>query len=87
MVENKIQKVAFAFREAILSIPLNQRPLGLSKFPSGACGDTALLLGAYLNDLGELGFSYVSGCRGNHEDNTWHTHAWLQRDNLLIDLT
>jgi hypothetical protein len=40
-----------------------------------------------LNDLGEAGFLYTSGCRGSYEDGTWHTHAWLQRDNFFIDLT
>ena len=87
MKEDDIQKVALAFRATILSIPVNQRPYGLKNFPSGACGDTALLLGTYFNDLGESGFSYVSGCRGSYETHTWHTHAWLQRDSLVIDLT
>ena len=87
MVHNEIQELVLAFRAAILSIPSSQRPLGLSKFPSGACGDTSLLLGAYLNDLGEPGYSYAVGCRGSHASDTQQTHAWLQRQNLVIDLT
>lgn len=56
-------------------------------FPRGACGDTSLLFGAYLVDHSITGFKWMSGCRGDVRDNTWTSHAWLQRGNLVVDLT
>jgi len=45
------------------------------------------LLGAYLNDSGERGFVYVSGERGSKDDDSWTTHAWIERDGLVVDIT
>lgn len=30
---------------------------------------------------------YVRGERGEHEDNSWRTHAWLARGSWVIDIT
>lgn len=84
---SRLTSVASKFRAAILSIPVDQRPIGMKRFPVAACGDTALLMGAYLADLGFHGFSYVSAVRGEHADNTWHSHAWLQNGATVIDIT
>ena len=79
--------IATEFRLAIQRIPSEQRPLGMRHFPRGACGDTALLMGAYLFDIGVNGFRYVSGTRGDHANHSWQSHAWLQRADLIIDIT
>lgn len=84
---NHLTAIATKFREAILRIPIDQRPEGMKRFPKAACGDTALLMGAYLADQGLRGFAYVCGTRGDHADRTWHTHAWLQNGKLVIDIT
>jgi len=59
----------------------------MRRFPSGACGDTALLFGTFLTDRSVPGFKYVCGERGRKIDDTWTSHAWLQRDDLVVDLT
>lgn len=84
---NLLTTIATKFRAAILSIPLDQRPIGMKRFPVAACGDTALLMGAYLADQGIQGFAYICGTRGEHADGSWHTHAWLQHERCVIDIT
>lgn len=79
--------MAIRFRTAIESIPPEARPIGMRSFPRGACGDTALLFGAFLVDRAIPGFKYICGERGSQANNTWTSHAWLQRDDLVIDLT
>lgn len=29
----------------------------------------------------------VTGEQGCFDDNNWHSHAWLQQENLIIDIT
>lgn len=74
-------------RTAIELLPVNTRSATLTHFPAGACGDSSLLLGAYLHDLGFGGFRYVSAARGDRDDNTWTSHAWLERGRLIVDIT
>lgn len=83
----QLTEFANRFRAAILRIPTDIRPIGMREFPNGACGDTALLMGAYLADQGIQGFAYVCGTRGEHADGSWHSHAWLQHRRLVIDIT
>ena len=68
-------------------IPVERRPIGMQLFPSGACGDATLLLGAYFKDQSIDGFKYICGERGTHQDNTWTSHAWLQHGNCVVDIT
>lgn len=79
--------IACAFRRAIETVPPDARPIGMQRFPRGACGDASLLLGAYLKDKQIEGFNYVCGERGVHEEGTWTSHAWLQKENCIIDIT
>jgi len=83
----QIIEMAMRFRAAIESIPPEARPICMQSFPRGACGDTALLFGAFLVDQEVSGFKYIRGERGSQENDTWTTHAWLQRDDLVVDLT
>lgn len=80
-------EIATKFRNAIESLPIDKKLDGLKKFPNAACGDATYLLGAYLKDLGIEGFRYVCGKKGSHANNTWFTHAWLQKESLIIDIT
>lgn len=80
-------EMATNFRRAIESIPPKVRPIGMQRFPNGACGDTALLFGTFLVDHSIPGFKYICGERGSKIDNTWTSHAWLQHDDLVVDLT
>lgn len=61
--------------------------IGLRDFPSGACGDATLLLGTFLSDRGFGQFNYVCGERGNIPTEDWTSHAWLQKGNLVVDIT
>lgn len=79
--------LATRFREAIEAVPTHHRPIGLQSFPRGACGDASLLLGAWLADEGVGGIRYICGERGLRADNTWTSHAWLQREACVVDIT
>ena len=52
-------------------------------FPRGACGDSAVLLGQYLQDCG-FGIWTFNGRSSAHDDST---HAWIERDGLIVDVT
>ena len=51
------------------------------EFPSYACGPTSELLGVYLKDkgLGNFEYYYAEVSGGNH--------AWLQKGNIVVDIT
>jgi len=82
----KIKKAATKFRNAIESCSYS---LGISfeAFPKGTCGDVAPLLGTYLNDLGYGEFQYMLGDYGSRKDNSWSSHAWIQSNSLVVDIT
>lgn len=82
MDEQSIEEAVLRFRMAMerchsrLGTPFDS-------FPRGCCGDTAELLAAYLKDEGLGVFEYVSGwCTRIHS-----SHAWLEKDDLVIDAT
>lgn len=52
-------------------------------FPRGSCGDSSILLGEYLHQKGWGIWDYVGGER----ESDLHSHAWLEKDGLIIDIT
>lgn len=82
-----IKRLALLLRSAIESTSKEERTACLARFPSGACGDASLLLGTYLEDLSIEGFEYVSAERGSKNDGTWTSHAWLEREGIIVDIT
>lgn len=78
---HQLKPAASTFRHLIVSTPKISLPIALQDFPNGACGDTALLLGHYLAELGHGEFRYYLGWR----DNT--SHAWLQSGSVIVDIT
>lgn len=78
--------VATQFREAMESL---NSDLGVtfSHFPSGACGDAVLVLGAHLKDIGLGEFNYMVGNYHGIKGDSWSSHAWLQGGQLVIDIT
>ncbi|GAA1843477.1 hypothetical protein [Asanoa iriomotensis] len=81
LYEEAVRRVAGKLRAALEqgNLPL----VSLTAFPRGACGDTCELLGQFLVDEG-LGQSlYYSGQR----DVPLQSHAWLERDGLILDIT
>lgn len=57
-------------------------PVTFNNFPRGACGDTCEVLAELLRELGYGSFQYVVGCRENG-----NSHAWLERNSEIIDIT
>jgi hypothetical protein len=55
-------------------------------FPRFACGDATSILGTILANAGHVGFKCVSG---ENDDfyGRYQTHAWLQRGDLIVDIT
>jgi hypothetical protein len=76
-----IRDLAERFRTAIEACDLKRLPIGFHEFPRGSCGDATLILAKYLEDNGQAGFAYVCGIRDSH------SHAWLERDGLIVDIT
>ncbi len=77
----EIRALAVSFRRACeLADKGPLKPL-LDAFPRGACGDASLLLAHHFELHGHYGFDYMLG-RVNGG-----SHAWLQRDDLVVDIT
>lgn len=83
----EIYRLAFRLRTAIESVPADSLPITFSSFPRGACGDSSLILGAYLADNGFPGFVCVTGERMSQNVGKWSSHAWLEADGLVVDIT
>ena len=82
-----VERLAWRMRNTIDALPRQELPIPMSNFPKGACGDGSLLLGAFLVDSGFSGFEYVSAERGSHENETWASHGWLAKGDLVVDIT
>jgi hypothetical protein len=55
-------------------------------FPGGACSEASLVLGAILDDAGHGGFECAWG-EIVKPDGTRPSHGWLQRGDLIVDIT
>ena len=83
----ELTEVAACFRDAIERCDVSQLPVTFENFPFGSCGDAVLLLGTYLRKNGHGDFYYMSAESGDASKNTYCTHAWLEKDGLIIDIT
>ena len=83
----QLHDIATRFREALESLPNHELPVTLQNFPCGSCGDATLLLGTYLIEQGFPPFSYMLGERGERLEENWTSHAWLEREGIIIDIT
>jgi len=79
--KNKLIQLATSFRTAIMESDPKVLIITLRNFPRGACGDATLLLAKYLEENKCNHFEYICG-KKEHQ-----THAWLERDGLIIDIT
>lgn len=77
---DSLRKLATRFRGAIEACR-TRLPIGLQNFPIGACRDASLLLGQHLKQSGVGSPTYVSGTKEGR------THAWLEMDGIIIDIT
>ncbi len=76
-----LRTLAQSFRRALERTDRRNLIVTLAEFPNGACGDAALLLGAYLQDEGLGASVYVLGRR----DGCYH--AWIELEGITIDIT
>ncbi len=86
-MEKELFKHCVIFRNAIERTDKRKLFLTLQNFPHGSCGDAVLLLGHYLknNDFGKI--DYMLGERETETNDGFRSHAWLQRESLVIDIT
>lgn len=86
----RIQQLAEQFRQALEPLPKSDFSwcvqFAVSEFPSGCCDDTSILLGEYLHQQGVTGFERICGTK-HHGLRPESSHVWLQRDDLVVDIT
>lgn len=82
-----IRALAVSVRKAILDIPASERPSVFENFPKGSCGWASLLLGAFLKDTENENFEYICGERLPESASQSISHAWLKRQELIVDIT
>lgn len=83
----ELARHARAFRTAIERCDRSTLTARLANFPLGSCGDAVPLLGTYLIEIGHSPFDYLLGHIGSEGTGNWPSHAWLQRGNLVVDIT
>ena len=86
MTKDELQAFASRCRTGLELVPLAERNIGFKAFPTGACGDSSELLGILLIERAGLSVKYVLGT--NHPElGPQATHAWLETDGLIVDIT
>lgn len=80
ILEKNIYKLVVAFRIALQEAALSDSSLG-GTFPQGWCGTACDMLSKYLEQNG-ISTAYVFG-----ENSNCITHAWLEYEDLIIDIT
>ena len=83
----QVRVVAEEVRSALETCGPESGLPGLKHFPSDSCADAVLLLGARFDDLGLGPFDAVGGEFGEVAAAGRRTHAWLERDGLIVDIT
>ncbi|MFY1865603.1 hypothetical protein ACOTCA_16590 [Achromobacter xylosoxidans] len=79
----RLQSLAAQFRTAIKATPTADLPHGMQTFPYLACGDSVLLLGRWLKDLGFINVTREWGNIAPGKEG----HAWLKVNNIYVDIT
>jgi hypothetical protein len=85
MVEDDIRAAVSRFRAALEQGGLAH--VTFERFPHGSCGDACELLGEYLRECGLGDWTYCSGWSRAASGELQSSHAWLERDGLIIDVT
>src|ERR1700690_2284647 len=83
----ELKNAATKFRLAVERCDPRRLSVCMQKFPVGSCGDATLLLGTFLAEQGLGTFTYVLGGRTDDEIEGRYTHAWLECDGIIVDLT
>ena len=85
VLQTQLRQIAEAVRKVIENVPLKERVVGLQHFPNGSCGDASAILGQYLADSLNIDFDYCCGFLDEGANRV--SHAWLQNDDFIIDIT
>jgi hypothetical protein len=83
----RVRDIACRFRDALETHAAESAHPGLRNFPRDSCADAVLLLGAYLLDAGLGTFEAVGGRFATPGAGESRTHAWLDRDGVIVDIT
>lgn len=82
---SQLQEYAAAFR-ARLDASRDQLPQDVClHFPAGCCGSVSEVLAEALRRDLVVAAAYVCGSR--YDENGTSTHAWIEADNVIIDVT
>jgi hypothetical protein len=84
---DQLRAAAMRFRLAIERCDPKQLTICMQDFPAGSCGDATPLLGTYFIEEGLGTFTYVLGERAADNINGRHSHAWLEADGVIVDIT
>lgn len=82
-IDATVARHARKFRAAFETV-MPEHPLR-PPFPRGWCTMASMLLGEYLREVGLGDFQTRSGILRTAEPS--QTHAWLERDGLIVDIT
>lgn len=80
-----IIRIATSLRAKIDRLDKRTFPQYFTDFPRGCCEATSFILGEMLQNEGHTGFQLK--CARYFVDGKFHSHAWLQRGDLVVDIT
>ena len=85
---NRLRECVLKIRNVFLSMR-SELGFPFDRFPTACCGDSVLLLGAFLEDQGFGSFYRFSGERGDRSISTddWCSHAWAFKNDVIVDIT
>jgi hypothetical protein len=90
MDDAAIRKAAISFRAMFAALSESEKrslPEPFRGFPRGSCHPASLVLGRYLHLAFGVEPQVVRAERIFPEPQGWATHAWLETDGLVIDIT
>ena len=85
--DDEVEQAARDFRTAIDAAGVGPWQAKCIPFPRGACGHAAELLGRYLIDQLGIVADYVNQDADEDTGGWTHSHAWLEWNGLVIDIT
>lgn len=80
-------EAAATFRSAIERVANSLGDFEFRDFPRGSCKASSLIFARFLNARWGLESVLVTGHRGTPSDPSWATHAWLEVNGTIVDLT
>lgn len=79
--KNNIEKIAKNLKSALYKADKKKLTIEFENFPIGSCGGACDILFFFLQENGYKNIKYVCGEKSSK------THAWLEFDSFIIDIT